>query len=666
MVGYAIPASVKYADALQLIRYLTLTFLVILLPVALLLSLFIRGELKPVQTLTRAAKLMGDGDLSHPLPSRQSGEVGALTQSFGKMRDLVHSELEARKQRAERGLKQQQALLTLSRSNLAKLEEPQAFLRLLTEQVERTLGCGRVSFWQFDEEREELFCCELYTAGHGHGRDERRLQLNDYPAYFAAILSGQPVVVEDVREDARTIAFVDNYLVPGQIQSMLDVPVRVAGETCGVLCIENVGQLRQWHEDDITFTAAVAEQIAQTLSQAETREATREISRLRRELANIVDSMPSVLIGVNQALEVRHWNREAEKATGRDLEQVQGKPLVEAFPQLKQQLDLLESALAGRQLQTRRKLPWHLNGRQVFVDLTVYPLLDDNEPGAVIRIDDVTERVQLEEMMVQTEKMLSVGGLAAGMAHEINNPLAGIMQNIQVIRNRFSEKLPRNIKIAQECGTEISTIAAYIEKRGMLSMFDSLTESGNRAARIVDNMLSFSRKSESRQAPHDLNDLISRTLALAANDYDLKQNYDFRKVKIVREHEDALPEVPCTATEIQQVLLNLLKNSAQAMAADPQCTAPQIRLRTGRDEDHALIELCDNGPGIPEEVRRRIFEPFFTTKGVGVGTGLGLSVSYFIVREKHHGSMEVDSKMGEGTCFFIRLPLRPAETGGEG
>ena len=114
--------------------------------------------------------------------------------------------------------------------------------------------------------------------------------------------------------------------------------------------------------------------------------------------------------------------------------------------------------------------------------------------------------------------MLSVGGLAAGMAHEINNPLAGILQNIQVIRNRFSPELPKNRKTAEELGITVESLESYLKERQIDSMFDSVTESAKRAAQIVGNMLNFSRKSESKLAPHDMIDLLDKTVELAAND----------------------------------------------------------------------------------------------------------------------------------------------------
>ncbi|MCP4150178.1 MAG: PAS domain S-box protein [bacterium] len=388
------------------------------------------------------------------------------------------------------------------------------------------------------------------------------------------------------------------------------------------------------------------------------KEAEDELFRLRNLLSNIVNSMPSVLVGVDGDSRVTQWNLEAEKATGLSAAEAQGRSLNDVFPQLSGEMEKVRMAIRNRVAQKDEKIISEKDGETRFADVTVYPLIDNGVEGAVIRIDDVTDRVRIEEMMIQSEKMLSVGGLAAGMAHEINNPLAGILQNVQVMYNRIKGKLPKNQHTAEECGTSMEAIGAYMEKRGLLSMIESIMESGRRAAKIVDNMLSFSRKSESRFEMCSLAVLLDKTIDLASNDYDLKKKYDFRKIDLIRQYDDSAPKVPCESSKIQQVFLNLLKNGAQAMAeSKKEDEISHFTLRVIPDENRVRVEIEDNGPGMEESVRKRVFEPFFTTKGVGVGTGLGLSVSYFIVTENHKGTMTVESEMGKGTTFAICLPI---------
>lgn len=268
---------------------------------------------------------------------------------------------------------------------------------------------------------------------------------------------------------------------------------------------------------------------------------------------------------------------------------------------------------------------------------------------------DITETRRVQEVLIQTEKLITVGSLAAGMAHEINNPLAGILQSIQVILGRLAPNLPANRKIAEECGTTIEAVNAYLVRRNINNFLAAAKEAGERATSIVENMLRFSRKSEA-VAPHDIEELLDRTIALAENDYDLKKKFDFRQIELIKEYTPGLPLVPCAPIEIQQVILNLLKNSAQALFQLKPETA-HIIIRTIKEKDMVRIEIEDNGAGMTDEIRQHIFQPFFTTKSAGIGTGLGLSVSYFIITENHGGTLEVKSVSGKGTTFIIRLPI---------
>lgn len=388
------------------------------------------------------------------------------------------------------------------------------------------------------------------------------------------------------------------------------------------------------------------------------KQAEEKIRHLRNYLANIIDSMPSVLVGVDMETRITQWNRKAENQTGLTPQEVMGKRLVNVFPRMAAEMEKIEYAMRNRQIQETSKVARQCNGETRYENVTVYPLLANGVEGAVIRLDDITERVRLENMMIQSEKMLSVGGLAAGMAHEINNPLAGIIQNAEMVQRRLTEDIPANREAAEAVGTSMEKIRAYLESRRLDRMLHHIHTSGHRAAEIVKNMLSFARKSESNFAFHDLAALLDQSLALAKTDYDLKKQYDFRQIKIVRDYEPELPKVRCEASKIQQVFLNILKNGAEAMSSNNE-EAPRFILRIRRDKGMVRVEIEDNGPGMEEAVSKRLFEPFFTTKPVGVGTGLGMSVSYFIVTENHGGEMKVNSTPGHGTIFTIRLKQNP-------
>ena len=437
-------------------------------------------------------------------------------------------------------------------------------------------------------------------------------------------------------------------------ESVALVPLRSVNRIIGLLQFHDTRKDR-FSPDLVKFFEELGASIGIAL---ENKQAEEEMTRLRNFMKNMIDSMPSVLVGIDRSGRVTHWNLEAERLTGRQAEEAQGQPLQEVIPQLQDYMDNVQQAIQLREPQKTEKVNLQVEGESRYANVMVYPLISNGVEGAVIRVDDVTERVRFEEMMIQSEKMASVGGLAAGMAHELNNPLASILQNAQVVLNRVSKSIPANIQAAREAGTSVKAIKSYMERREIIKMLKLIENSGERAAQIVADMLSFSRKGGSHSTLYDLRELLDRAITLAVHIYDPLKNYDFRQVKIVREYDPVLPQIPCEQNQIQQVILNLLTNAAQALAErEPSMGTPKIILRTLWEGKLARIEIEDNGPGMPEEIRKRVFEPFFTTKEVGVGTGLGLAVSYFIIKEHHGGTMSVESKVGAGAKFIIHLPL---------
>ena len=384
----------------------------------------------------------------------------------------------------------------------------------------------------------------------------------------------------------------------------------------------------------------------------------KKLTGFQNYLNSIIDSMPSALIALDEQLYVTQWNHEATVLSGTPLDEALNQPVFIAFEPLKPFLPQLKETVEKHRVAKIERVTWAKGDDLRHYALTFYPLTGGGGRGVVIRIDDITQRLSLEEMMVQSEKMLSVGGLAAGMAHEINNPLGAILHNVQNIRRRLSPELPRNQEQAEELDIDLATVNRYLESREVPQLLDGIQQAGARAAKIVTHMLSFSRRSNRQLAPCDLPALIDQAVDIAGNDFDLTIGFDFKGQAIVRQFDPELGPVPCTANELEQVLLNLLKNAAQAIHVRPQpCEPGRITLRTRLNPPWAEIQVEDNGVGMPEAVRKRTFEPFFTTKEIGQGTGLGLSVSYFIITNNHKGQMEVQSTPGQGTCFTLRLPL---------
>ncbi len=533
-----------------------------------------------------------------------------------------------------------------------------------------------------DSDGNTYAVCGIATDITGHKRYEQ--QISDTLKFNETIISESPI----------GIAIYD---AQGQCIAVNDAICKIVGANKQQLLAENMHRIKPW-EDIGLLDAAVSAmsenkkvrmelKVASTfgrdvaldthivpfISEERTHllfmfvdigdrvKAKEEAVRLRKYLKNIIDSMPSLIIGVDNEGKITQWNHAAQQITGKSSDEVQNRLFHDVYKHSSIELDTVKKAIHQRKPIKKDRVAVKTSDSIQYNDVEVYPLIADGIDGAVIRIDDVSERVRMQEMMIQSEKMMSVGGLAAGMAHEINNPLAGILQNIQVMLNRMKGNVPRYRKTASEFGLEWEKLSSFMEKSGYFSIAEAILESGKRASRIVDDMLTFSRKSDHQYMYYDLAELLDKTVEIAGNDYDLKRKYDFRRIEIVREYESPLPGIQCAASQIQQVFLNILKNGAQAMAEIPPQSEKKALFTLRLKQPNSItvrIEIEDNGPGMAEATRKRIFEPFFTTKEVGSGTGLGLSVSYFIVTENHGGSMEVESTPELGTRFIIQLPIK--------
>lgn len=381
------------------------------------------------------------------------------------------------------------------------------------------------------------------------------------------------------------------------------------------------------------------------------------LEKTKNYLDEVIDAMPSTLIGLDIGLNVTQWNNKAEKMTGLAADHALGKPLEAVSPEFRPLTEKIRHTMMHAKPLFLRRKPRQTPEGVIYEDITVYPLSSEYAGGAVLRVDDVTEQERMEQMVVQSEKMMSIGGLAAGMAHEINNPLAGMMQNAQVVLRRIREDMPASETAAQKAGTTMTAIRQFMEDRGIARQLESIHAAGVRASGIVKNMLSFTRKDYSGKVKRDVGQILDKTLELARSDYNLKKDYDFKKIEVDRDYHPDTPQVLCETTKIQQVFFNLLKNAAEAMLELKPERSPRFDLRIYPNGSYVCIEIGDNGPGMSEAVRKRIFEPFFTTKEVSKGTGLGLSVSYFIITDNHNGKMTVSSQPGRGTRFLIQLPI---------
>jgi len=390
--------------------------------------------------------------------------------------------------------------------------------------------------------------------------------------------------------------------------------------------------------------------------------AERRATVLQRYLEKIVDSMPSAIIALDEKKQVIQWNYQAEALTRVTAGEAIGSPLLKVFPELFEKLQELGLNHDLLQQNVTFRFQSISGNRQKTFEVMIYPILamHAEEQGEVIRIDDVTERLKIDETLVQTEKMLSLGGLAAGMAHEINNPLGAIMQATQNIRRRLSAELPRNHLVAEDFNMTMEQIEKFVAAQRIDEFINAILASGERCAGIVGDMLSFARPAAQENVTSvNLIEALDAAVRLSAKDYDARKKYDFRNIDIRRAYSPQVGRVLAQKNQVEQVFLNLLTNAAQAIAARKDLEQPRIELIARRDGAMARVDVIDNGIGMDEATRRRVFEPFFTTKDEKSGTGLGLSVSYFIVVEQLGGRLSVESQPGKGSRFTVLLPLVP-------
>jgi two-component system, NtrC family, sensor kinase len=388
--------------------------------------------------------------------------------------------------------------------------------------------------------------------------------------------------------------------------------------------------------EDMALLAAVAGQMATALENArlyrQLHVKALELDRLRAFNENILESLDDGLLVVDLHDRVVRWNTALENlygvsrsaAAGRSLEDLFDGPCVEAVRAARR--DTPTGAVLSR-------VPLHCRGakagRTLIVNCAIVPLrtavsADAAAEGTVVIVEDVTSRVQFEEQLQISEKMASIGLLAAGVAHEVNTPLTGISSFTQMLLEGADPEDPK------------TRLLEKIERQTF------------RAAKIVNGLLNLSRPASnttSELAIVDLNVVIADVLAL------LEHQFATHSVKLRRELSDTPVMVLGIEHKLQQVFLNLFLNAKDAMPK-----GGWLSVRTALESDRVVAEVADTGSGIPNEYLARIYDPFFTTKAMNQGTGLGLSITYGIVRE-HEGSIDCDSQVGQGTRFVLSLPV---------
>ena len=425
------------------------------------------------------------------------------------------------------------------------------------------------------------------------------------------------------------------------------VACRVRGRTIAYLGLGRTVDGNYLSSEDLTLVRAVSGYFAIALENARLYHSlelkANEYQRLKDYNENIVESLSVGILATDLDDRVESWNAQLELTFGISREQAVGRRLAHLLPAgLVAEVERVRGESGIRNVYKFRlradDFPAEFRpqpasnggsrGEERMLNIAIAPLVAKNfDPiGRLIILDDVTERIELEEQLAHADKMSSIGVLAAGVAHEVNTPLAVISSYAQMLAKQVADD-PQQMKI-----------------------LDKITSQTFRASEIVNALLNASRVSPRELAPLDLNQVLQETLSLV--EPQLPQD----KITVRLDLKPEAASVVGNSGKLQQVFLNLLLNARDAMPRGGELTVQTRVVESNQGEPAAQIVISDTGVGMTAEQARRAFEPFFTTKEPKRGTGLGLAVSYGIVRE-HSGNMSVESAPGKGASFRVELPL---------
>jgi two-component system NtrC family sensor kinase len=448
-----------------------------------------------------------------------------------------------------------------------------------------------------------------------------KIQFSDSSTAVRALMEKRVIAMEDIPRNAPH----DSGLMESLgWRAAIFAPLLTKERAIGVLvCSDDSGE-RKFTDEEILRAEALAHQAAIALGNAELFQV---VSRSQREWETTFDAMQDCVsvhdttgkvIRANVAL-ARRLKTIPQKVIGRycsDIYDPEGSSLklCNHTRSLKSEATIVEELA----------LP-EMEG--VF-QISVSPWYDKNNRlvGSIHVAKDISNERQLQQQLIQSEKLSAIGELISGIAHELNNPLTGVMGYSQLLQLRkdLDDRAKDNL-------LKINNLALRCQK-------------------IVQNLLSFARKQKPERTFSDINEILDKTVELRG--YELQVN----NIEITRELDRHLPKTIADAHQLQQVFLNIVTNAEQAMLEANGKGHLTIRTRSNPDKSRVIVEIVDDGPGIPENHLTRIFDPFFTTKEVGKGTGLGLSLSYGMIKE-HGGNIYARSKPGEGAVFIIELPI---------
>lgn len=365
-------------------------------------------------------------------------------------------------------------------------------------------------------------------------------------------------------------------------------------------------------------------------------ETTETLKSREQYITNIVESMPLMLIGLNQNMEIIQWNQVAETSTGRPIASVIGKNLWDAYPAITLTYEQVSEVLHNKKTVTIK----HSQRDQYYFDITIYALTDKDEAGVVILVDDITKQMKAENKVSERDKISAMGELASAMAYDINLPLQSILSSLM----NAQEKLATD---------DINTI-----KNELLNTLKNACFSGKQASSIIQNLLDLASSHHSEKASADIKELMDQSINLADSLFADLSGLKFGDINITRHYHEGLPQIPCYHSELQQVFIRLLRNAFHSLNTKAQTNAA-INIEISEFYDSLWIKVQHNGRALSAQEQEDIFQPFFSISDRAPACPVEhrLSYSYFIITDHHDGQMSVTSDEKFGTCFNIQLPL---------
>ncbi|MDE2755229.1 MAG: ATP-binding protein, partial [Acidobacteriota bacterium] len=496
-------------------------------------------------------------------------------------------------------------------------------LESVTEKISTTLSVGKVAVFLGEEGRSQQF---RLAKSVGLPREPHDLDLGYLNPGNPSLAKGF-LFYEDLRSlmAERT----EHREALEQLGLHYYLPCVAKGETIAYLGLGRTHRGDLLTSEDVELLQTIAGYVAIALENSRlyssVHQKAEELRQLKEYSESIVESISVGVVVVDLEERIESWNPQMESLMGVPKDRVIGKGVSEVLPEnLVREMRMRMGPDPSGHSEVFRlyKCRLKFGGDLRVVDATVTPLMDKDRgvTGRIIILDDNTERVQMEDQLAQSEKLTSMGLLAAGVAHEVNTPLAVISTYSQMLGKQLSEDDPK------------------------AKMMGKIVAQSKRASEIANRLLNFSRTEGTTFRELEVNGVISETLSL------LDHQFKAAKIRLRTELGSTTVRVYGNPGKLQQVFLNLFINAKDAMPG-----GGELLVRTSTPDSVFRVEIEDTGNGIPEEHLPKIYDPFFTTKEMGRGTGLGLSVTYGIVQE-HSGNIMVDSKPGQGTRFVVEFP----------